>query len=851
MAEQRLLIFFAFTVAGGVSLMLAGLARLRSRLPGAPDFSRLCLASAVWCLANAASNLAIVQTRPVWIVSIQYLCSVLLPALWLSFTLAAARLKAGPHRFWSVVLWLVPGISLLLALSNDWHGWVWSAVTYAPGGDPQPLPAPWFWFTTLYGYLLALGGMFVLIWTSLQYVHNYRRRPGLLLAGLLLPWLANAIHLANTAGRPAIDLTPLVFVLNGVLFAWSILRQPLDLTPSIYQTLLDNLEEGVLVLDDQDNILEINPAAQQILNVNEQPMFRLLLSDVFPIWPEICAQLPAAHLFQWQAPGQAQRSLHIQSFPLRSGAGAQGRLLVLRDVTATHQLERSEDEQRMLANALGDSALALNSALTFDQILDLIFQYARQVIPHDAANIALIDEENVAHFTRAHGYQTRGLQGPALDLRLTMANAPNWRKMSATAQAVVTPDTHSEADWSSLPETTWIRSYLGAPILLNGKVCGFINMDSAIPGFYTQEHARRLQIFAQFAALAIEQSQLAARTQQYATSLAVLRQLGVELSDPRGDEQLMHRLRLACMQVATVDSFYVALWDETTQMIQFPLFYDSDGPTLNQRPAARDRNTLSGYILDQGQTVYIPDTLDAAHPPPAPLFRTGGKTTRSYLGVPLWASGKTIGVVSIQAYQPEAYRPDQIEFLETLAGLASLAIRNTRLTTQREQLATTDELTGLYNRQQFLVLASNELEQAWRQHRDLSVILMDIDLFKQVNEAHGHHAGDQVLITLAGLCRQMLRENSLIGRYGGEEFAILLTDTGLSRAQAIAERLRLLVAAQEIATSHGSIKVTASFGLAAPTDRLLALPALLDHADQALQQAKQAGRNRIMIYQEH
>jgi len=851
MAEQRLLIFFAFTVAGGVSLMLANLARLRGRPPGALAFSRLCLASAVWCLANAASNLALFRVWPVWIVSVQYLCSVLLPARWLPFALAAARANAGHQRSWSVVMWLVPGISFLLVLSNEWHGLVWSALIHTPDGDLQMIPGAWFWFTTIYGYLLALGGMFVLIWASQQYVHNYRRQPGLLLAGLLLPWLANAIHLVNSAGRPAVDLTPLVFVLNSVLFAWGILRQPLDLAPAAYQTLLDHLEEGVLVLDDQDNILEINPAAQQILNVNEQPMFRLPLSDVFPIWLEIYTQLPTTHPFQWQAPDQAQRSLQIQSFPLHSNTGAQWRLLVLRDVTALHQLERSEDEQRMLANALGDSALALNSALTFDQILDLIFQYARQAIPHDAANIALIDEENVAHFTRAHGYQTRGSPDPALDLRLTMANAPNWRKMSTTAQAVVTPDTRSEADWSSLPETAWIRSYLGAPILLNGKVCGFINMDSSIPGFYTQEHARRLQIFAQFAALAIEQSQLAARAQHYIASMAVLRQLGVELSAPQGDEQLMHRLRLACMQIAPVDSFYVALWDETTQMIQFPLFYDSDGPTLNQRPAARDRNTLSGYILDQGQTVYVPDTLDTAHPPPAPLFRTGGKTTRSYLGVPLWANGKAIGVVSIQAYQAEAYRPDQIEFLETLAGLASLAIRNTRLTTQSEQLATTDELTGLYNRQQFLVLASNELEQAWRQHRDLSVILMDIDLFKQVNEAHGHHAGDQVLITLAGLCRQILREGSLIGRYGGEEFAILLTDTGMSRAQAIAERLRLLVAAQEIATSHGSIKVTASFGLAAPTDRLLALPALLDHADQALQQAKQAGRNRIMIYQEH
>jgi diguanylate cyclase (GGDEF)-like protein len=162
-----------------------------------------------------------------------------------------------------------------------------------------------------------------------------------------------------------------------------------------------------------------------------------------------------------------------------------------------------------------------------------------------------------------------------------------------------------------------------------------------------------------------------------------------------------------------------------------------------------------------------------------------------------------------------------------------------------ERLASTDSLTGLYNRRHFDQLAQGEVARSNRYGHFLAMIMLDIDHFKQVNDLYGHSAGDQVLALIAACCRRELRSVDLAGRYGGDEFVILLPETGPQAAEHFAERFRLGVMNNPIDLGNGPLTVTVSIGLASFKGDGLTLEVLQNRADQALYVAKRCGRNRV------
>jgi diguanylate cyclase (GGDEF)-like protein/PAS domain S-box-containing protein len=164
---------------------------------------------------------------------------------------------------------------------------------------------------------------------------------------------------------------------------------------------------------------------------------------------------------------------------------------------------------------------------------------------------------------------------------------------------------------------------------------------------------------------------------------------------------------------------------------------------------------------------------------------------------------------------------------------------------QLRELAIMDSLTGLFNRRHFIELSEREFERTSRYGKDLSLMMMDIDHFKAVNDTHGHHVGDEVLCRLAEIFRSGLRSTDVVGRLGGEEFGILLPETGLPEAFPLAERVRGTVADLPIPTSAGDLAVTISIGVAAMATEAQKLESLMQLADTALYKAKENGRNRV------
>ena len=163
---------------------------------------------------------------------------------------------------------------------------------------------------------------------------------------------------------------------------------------------------------------------------------------------------------------------------------------------------------------------------------------------------------------------------------------------------------------------------------------------------------------------------------------------------------------------------------------------------------------------------------------------------------------------------------------------------------QLEKLASTDSLTGLYNRRHFLEIAEAEWERFQRYHRPLSVLMIDIDHFKKVNDQYGHAIGDEALIGVGRALNNRRRKSDIVGRIGGEEFAILLPETDILQARTVANRLCKRISEKVVRSQSVQFKVTASIGIASASASMSGIDALMKSADTALYQAKALGRNR-------
>jgi GAF domain-containing protein len=167
------------------------------------------------------------------------------------------------------------------------------------------------------------------------------------------------------------------------------------------------------------------------------------------------------------------------------------------------RLFEAETLRRQEAEALYDIAAAFNTTLELDDLLDRILANIERVAPHDAANIMLI-ESGVARIVRSRGYDKYDLQETVQSLRFPLADTANLRRIAESGRPVIISDTRADPDWVN----SWVRSYLGAPIRFEGRVIGFLNLDSASPNFFTPAQAERLQAFTNPAGLAINNAWL-------------------------------------------------------------------------------------------------------------------------------------------------------------------------------------------------------------------------------------------------------------------------------------------------------------------------------------------------------
>jgi len=229
-----------------------------------------------------------------------------------------------------------------------------------------------------------------------------------------------------------------------------------------------------------------------------------------------------------------------------------------------------------------------------------------------------------------------------------------------------------------------------------------------------------------------------------------------------------------------------------------------------------------------------------------PAFWDDPAKYRSWLGIPLIVRNQLLGVLEFWHREPGFFRSEQIWPAMGFADSVAESLSNSQKYEALKEDAHTDPLTGLFTRRYLQTTGPELLDASFRDQRPLAILLLDIDHFKEINDQHGHLAGDTVLMKMAQLCRSLLRKGDLFFRFGGEEFIAILPDTQAEVARRIAERLREVIAASRFGDLGQGI--TLSIGVAPiAVNHQVSFDEAVDEADQAMYQAKGNGRNQVIL----
>lgn len=278
----------------------------------------------------------------------------------------------------------------------------------------------------------------------------------------------------------------------------------------------------------------------------------------------------------------------------------------------------------------------------------------------------------------------------------------------------------------------------------------------------------------------------------------------------------------------------------------------ADGQAGVRPMAARNVSpAIEPVIQAVGQWV-IRHEADFGSPDLAADLRLPGRTRGSVLGLPLACRGRTVGALVVfdrgaSAAEPRL-GPAARAALESALEPGALALENALRMQRAEALSVTDDLTSLYNSRYLSQVLRREAKRASRSGRPLSLLFLDLDGFKSINDTHGHLFGSRALVEAAEVIRSSARETDVVARFGGDEFALVLPDTGGEGATAVGERVRERIAAHEFLQADGlRIRLTASVGVATLPDVAATVEALIQAADKAMYQVKERGKNGICV----
>jgi diguanylate cyclase (GGDEF)-like protein/PAS domain S-box-containing protein len=529
----------------------------------------------------------------------------------------------------------------------------------------------------------------------------------------------------------------------------------------------------------------------------------------------------------------------------------------IQDITGWKQTENKLHNNQERAEALARLSQSLSEAgLDYKMILSNVAQGIGGLFGDACAIRLLSDEDNCLELTAFYSpLQTE--KSPVDDWLVASrqpANQGYWKKVIADGAPILIsqlePQTGEQFDLIETQQETESSvqpSLMIVPMRTMQGVIGAITLARTVGREpYRSDDLALLQDLAQRSAFAIESARLYESEARRLHELDSLYSATRALLTTLDYETLLGRiLDAAISAIPAAEKGILNLMAPETGKLEIRAMFGYKDPRI--RTSTRRR--IHGYTalaIQQRKPMLIHDaTMEGLYgllegePEDLPV--------RSIIIAPLILDDQALGALILSASSRSAFTQDDLRLLESFAATISAAINNSLLHSRMQRLAITDSVTNLYNRRGFYELARREIERSRRFGHSLSVIMMDLDQLKSVNDTYGHAVGDQVLRTLADRLSQHVREFDILCRYGGDEFALLLPETDLFMAASVAERLRASIADEPIKTEGGPVPVTISLGVTKATPNTTNLEELLKSADRALYAAKQGGRNRLEI----
>jgi len=310
--------------------------------------------------------------------------------------------------------------------------------------------------------------------------------------------------------------------------------------------------------------------------------------------------------------------------------------------------------------------------------------------------------------------------------------------------------------------------------------------------------------------------------------------------DPGGSlEQLPEMVATAACRFTRADSCAVLVFDETGDTLRRVASHGLN-PTERDATVFRLGEGIAGWVAQHGKPLAVPDVRED---PRFKLIPAQETEILSMGCLPLRTHHGPLGVISVNSRRVGTFTPAHMDFLTSIAATIVTDIDNSRL----YHMAVTDDLTGAYSRQYLAEALPAEIRRHRRYRRPLAVLLVDADHFADINDSHGVEVGDAVVTGLAEHLIVSVREVDAVVRFGGDEFLVIMPETAMQEAVAMAERLRSSLAITPLRTPAGELTITASVvvgELGSPDEEM---GGLLERVDGALQAAKEAGRNQVVV----
>jgi diguanylate cyclase (GGDEF)-like protein len=479
---------------------------------------------------------------------------------------------------------------------------------------------------------------------------------------------------------------------------------------------------------------------------------------------------------------------------------------------------------------LYDAGQAVLSTFDLDEVLQQILTIARDYFNLRNVAILLLDQEAQHLRVRSQVGWDPGKDKISLSVNEGLSGAAVGKK-----QPVYAPDVSKDPRYFCAAQST--RSELAIPLMVRDEVVGVLDCQSDRLDYFDRETVELLTLFSTQASIALENARLYQLERQRARQLEAINAIAQQSTAIMELEDLLVRVCSVIQRAFQVSHASLILNEEQDMVMRAhvgsltPCFPHGARFPLTQEPWSQ--------VVASNGTIMEKDLSDM--PESARLF----KESRSRLSIPLISFGQTLGVLTLHSPEIDAFRETELQSLESVADICASSIQNAHYVERVKQLAYLDGLTGIFNRRFFERRILEEIERARRYEAELAVLMVDIDQFKRLNDEFGHLLGDEVLRQVSSLLQQQVRKIDVVCRYGGEEFAILLTHTGAQQALAIADKLRRIVETWQFPGVPRAITISA--GVAIFPEHGKTRDELVYLADNALYVAKQSGRNRICL----